>query len=229
VHELQHYGRCEQRLEQGRTSRTWPQELAAERVLAAGKTHGLPRDRQAEQMVARLERSARVQEALQQFRGWRTLWSRMSRSTGQRYVFDSLTGRRNMNARRTGGWAGKAAMEGGRLRRGVAAAALPVRRPPRPRGKPPLALGRHGQRLQGQHQEHLPALEDGAGARHGGRVARHATRDGVLDRGRVRKEPTSLRGRLLLAECTRRHVHVLQDLWTVMSGRVHLGRHRPDA
>jgi hypothetical protein len=69
VRDLQLYGRREQRLDQRREHREWKQELAAERVLAAGKDHGLPRDRQAEQMVARLERAVHAQEAIQQLRG----------------------------------------------------------------------------------------------------------------------------------------------------------------
>jgi hypothetical protein len=69
VQDLQRYGRREQRLEQRREAREWRQELAAERVLVAGKAHGLPRDRQAEQMVARLERTVHAQEAVQQLRG----------------------------------------------------------------------------------------------------------------------------------------------------------------
>jgi len=58
VQDLQRYGRREQR-----------EELAAERVLAAGQAHGLPRDRQAEQMVARLERTARTADVAQRLRG----------------------------------------------------------------------------------------------------------------------------------------------------------------
>jgi hypothetical protein len=69
VRDLLLYGRREQRLDQRREHRAWKQELAAERVLAAGKAHGLPRDRQAEQMVARLERAVHAQEAVQQLRG----------------------------------------------------------------------------------------------------------------------------------------------------------------
>jgi hypothetical protein len=73
---LQRYARREERIEQWREPRTWQQELAAERVLAAGKAHGLPRDRYAEQMVARLERPVRAQEAVQQLR-------RLAQSLGQ--------------------------------------------------------------------------------------------------------------------------------------------------
>jgi hypothetical protein len=65
---LQQYARREQRIEQRRERREWSGELAAERVLAAGKTYGLPRDRHAEQMVARLERTARTSDVAQQLR-----------------------------------------------------------------------------------------------------------------------------------------------------------------
>jgi hypothetical protein len=68
VHDLQQYARREQRIEQRRERREWSGELAAERVLAAGKTYGLPRDRQAEQLVARLERTARTSDVAQQLR-----------------------------------------------------------------------------------------------------------------------------------------------------------------
>jgi hypothetical protein len=68
VQDLQQYARREQRIEQRRERRAWPEELAAERVLAAGKAHGLPRDRQAEQLVARLERTVQAQKAVQQLR-----------------------------------------------------------------------------------------------------------------------------------------------------------------
>jgi len=66
---LQRYARREERIEQRREPRTWQQELAAERGLAAGKAHGLPRDRHAEQMVARLERTARTSDVAQRLRG----------------------------------------------------------------------------------------------------------------------------------------------------------------
>jgi hypothetical protein len=69
VHDLQQYARREQRIEQRRERREWSGELAAERVLAAGKTYGLPRDRQAEQMVARLERTARTSAVAHHLRG----------------------------------------------------------------------------------------------------------------------------------------------------------------
>jgi hypothetical protein len=69
VEELQHYGRREQRIAQRREPRTWQAELAAERVLAAGPAHGLPRDHHAEQVVARLERPGHLQEAVRQLRG----------------------------------------------------------------------------------------------------------------------------------------------------------------
>jgi hypothetical protein len=69
VHDLQQYARREQRIEQRRERREWPEELAAERVLAAGTVHGLPRDRHAEQMVARLERTVRTSHVAQQLRG----------------------------------------------------------------------------------------------------------------------------------------------------------------
>jgi hypothetical protein len=69
VQEVQHYVRREQRLEQRRERRAWPDALAAERVLAAGVTYGLPRDRHAEQMVARLERTARTADVAQRLRG----------------------------------------------------------------------------------------------------------------------------------------------------------------
>jgi hypothetical protein len=68
VQDLQQYARREQRIEQRRERREWSGELAAERVLAAGKTYGLPRDRHAEQMVARLERTARTSDVAQQLR-----------------------------------------------------------------------------------------------------------------------------------------------------------------
>jgi MobA/MobL family len=68
VHDLQHYARREQRIEQRREIREWRGELSAERVLANGKAHGLPRDRQAEQLVARLERTVQAQKAVQQLR-----------------------------------------------------------------------------------------------------------------------------------------------------------------
>jgi hypothetical protein len=68
VQDLQRYARREQRIEQRREARAWKEELAAERVLAAGTVHGLPRDRQAEQMVARLERTARTSDVAQQLR-----------------------------------------------------------------------------------------------------------------------------------------------------------------
>ena len=69
VQDLQQYGHREQRLEQRRAPREWPEELAAERVLANGTAHGLPRDRHAEQMVARLERTVQAQQAVQHLRG----------------------------------------------------------------------------------------------------------------------------------------------------------------
>jgi len=69
VQALQRSARRERRIEQGRTPRTWPEELADERVLAAGKAHGLPRDRHAEQMVARLEWTARTSDVAQRLRG----------------------------------------------------------------------------------------------------------------------------------------------------------------
>jgi hypothetical protein len=69
VQDLQQFARREQRIEQRRERRDWRDELAAERVLAAGTRHGLPRDRQAEQMVARLERTARTSAVVQQLRG----------------------------------------------------------------------------------------------------------------------------------------------------------------
>jgi hypothetical protein len=68
VHDLQHYARREQRIEQRREGRTWHGELAAERVLAAGKAHGLPRDRAAEQIVAKHEQTTRLHTASQQLR-----------------------------------------------------------------------------------------------------------------------------------------------------------------
>jgi MobA/MobL family len=68
VQDLQQYARREQRIEQRRERREWKEELAAERVLAAGKAHGLPRDRHAEQMVARLERTARTAHVTQRLR-----------------------------------------------------------------------------------------------------------------------------------------------------------------
>jgi hypothetical protein len=69
VQDLQQYARREQRIEQRRERREWKDELAAERVLAAGKRHGLPRDHHAEQMVARLERTGRTSGIAQQLRG----------------------------------------------------------------------------------------------------------------------------------------------------------------
>jgi hypothetical protein len=68
THLLSLYRRREERLEQRRERREWQHELAAERVLAAGKAHGLPRDREAEQIVARHERTARLHAAAQQLR-----------------------------------------------------------------------------------------------------------------------------------------------------------------
>jgi hypothetical protein len=65
VQDLQQYARREQRIEQRRERREWPEELAAERVLAVCTAHGLPRERQAEQMVARLERTVQAQKAVQ--------------------------------------------------------------------------------------------------------------------------------------------------------------------
>ena len=69
VQDLQQYARREQRIAQRRERREWSGELAAERVLAAGKTYGLPRDRHAEQTVARLERTARTSDVAQRLRG----------------------------------------------------------------------------------------------------------------------------------------------------------------
>ena len=60
--------RREQRIEQRRERREWQHELVAERVLAAGKAYGLPRDREAERIVAKHERTARLQAASQQLR-----------------------------------------------------------------------------------------------------------------------------------------------------------------
>jgi hypothetical protein len=60
VQDLQRYGRRERR--------EWKEEVAAERVLAAGTAHGLPRDRHAEQRVARLARTARTSDVAQQLR-----------------------------------------------------------------------------------------------------------------------------------------------------------------
>jgi len=68
VQDLQQYTRREQRIEQRREGRAWRGELAAERVLTNGKARGLPRDRQAEQMVAKHERTARLHTAAQQLR-----------------------------------------------------------------------------------------------------------------------------------------------------------------
>jgi hypothetical protein len=69
VQDLQRAARREQRIDQRRERREWQGELAAERVLATGKAHGLPRDRQAEQMVARLERTTRTADVAQRLRG----------------------------------------------------------------------------------------------------------------------------------------------------------------
>ena len=69
MQDLQRMQQREQRLEQRREPRQWKHELAAERVLAAGAKHGLPRDREAEQMVAKLERTERLHAATQRLRG----------------------------------------------------------------------------------------------------------------------------------------------------------------
>jgi hypothetical protein len=69
LQDLQQYARREQRIDQRRERREWQGELAAERVLATGQAHGLPRDRQAEQRVARLERTARTSDVAQRLRG----------------------------------------------------------------------------------------------------------------------------------------------------------------
>ena len=100
VQDLQHYGRREQRLEQRREPREWREELAAERVLAAGKTHGLPRDQQAEQMVAKLERTERLRDAAQQLRELAHTLGHDEPSRGRPCGSRSLSGRRNASATR---------------------------------------------------------------------------------------------------------------------------------
>ena len=100
VQDRQRYGKREQRLEQRRESCNWQGELAAERVLAAGKAHGPPRDRQAEQMVAKLERQDRLHAAVQQLQGLRTRWGTTSRSRVLPCGSSFSSGRRNASATR---------------------------------------------------------------------------------------------------------------------------------
>src|SRR4029450_3424249 len=51
----------------------------------------------------------------------------------------------------------------------------------------------------------------------------------VLDGRKVREEQTGLSGRHLAAWRTLRRVYVLEEVWGVVGGRVHLRRHRRDA
>jgi hypothetical protein len=99
VEDLQHYGRREHQIDRRQVERAWREELAAERVLAAGKAHGLPQDHHAEQMVARLERTERLHAAAQQLQGL-TRWGTTSRSKALPCGSSSSIGRRNANVTR---------------------------------------------------------------------------------------------------------------------------------